>query len=128
MATTHGSEGVVKIGSNTIAEVVDFSVTETAAYANATRLSDTNVVTNATAHDRQATGSVTCHWDETDVNGQEAMVAGATVALELYPGGESSSGLTIANARITEVGVANQRGEVVSRTFSFESSGSVAWS
>ena len=87
MANHKGSEGVVKIGANQIAEVRDWSLSETAETIDDTAMGDT-------ARTRQpsltsASGSLNCWWDETDSTGQIAMQAGSEVALKLYPEGDA---------------------------------------
>ena len=83
MANHKGSEGVVKVGTNTVAEVRDWSISITADSIEDTTMGDSarTYLSSLTS----ATGSVTCYWDETDTTGQGAMTAGASVTLNLYP-------------------------------------------
>ena len=80
MAVHTGSAGVVKIGSNIVAEVTDV--------IESTQLSDTN----KTYETSRKSGSVTieCMWDETDANGQVALQEATGVTLLLYPEGATS--------------------------------------
>lgn len=88
MANHVGSEGVVKIGANTIAEVREWTLSEEANTIDDTELADT--ARTFKAGTTQWSGTVLCYWDETDTNGQMAMTPGATVTLNLYPEGATT--------------------------------------
>ena len=127
MANHKGSEGVAKVGSNTIAEIKDFSLSETAETIDDTTMGDS-------ARTKQvglttASGSMTAFWDETDTSGQGAMTVGASVTLNLYPEG-ATTGDTYATltALITEKGVSTTLDGMVETTVSFEANGAVTWS
>lgn len=88
MATHTGSEGLVKLGTDTVAEVRDWSVSQTA-----------NMVEDSSQNDSASTfkvgrsswtAEVNCWWDETDSTGQEALTIGASVTLNLYPEGATT--------------------------------------
>ena len=126
MANHTGSEGVVKVGANTVAEVRDWSLSETADTIEDTSMGDT-------ARTRKpgltsASGSISAFWDETDTTGQGALTVGAEVTLNLYPEG-AASGDTYASlsAIITEAGVSATFDGMVEATFSFEANGAVTW-
>jgi len=126
MANHTGSEGVVKVGANTVAEVRDWSLSETADTIEDTSMGDS-------ARTRKpgltsASGSITAFWDEADTTGQGAMTVGAEVTLNLYPEG-ATSGDTYASlsAIITEAGVSASFDGMVESTFSFEANGAVTW-
>ena len=91
MAVHKGSEGVVKVGSDTVAEVTGFSFDETSDTIESTALS--NTARSYVADYVTFSGTVDCMWDETDTNGQGSMTVGSTVTLNLYPEG-SGSGAT----------------------------------
>ena len=120
MATTHGNDGLVFIGANAVAEVTAFTYTETdTSIVEDTAMGDT-AVTRQTGNVIDGSGSVTCHWDETDTNGQEAMTPGSTVTLNLYPEGNASTDVYYGGDVIiesAEVGV--DMGSINSRTFNF---------
>ena len=88
MATHTGSSGVVKVGTNTIAEVRSFTLDTTAELLEDTALTDTSKTFQVGK--KGATASVECFWDETDTNGQIAIAEGSQVALNLYPEGADS--------------------------------------
>jgi len=119
MATHMGSEGTVKIGANAVAEIESFSLTLTATNAEKVALGDAYVA--RTSGIKDANGTVTCFWDETDTTGQEAMTAGATVALNLYPEGATTGDTYFTgNALITDVQVdVSGNNDITKRTFTF---------
>ena len=88
MATHTGSSGLVKVGTNTIAEVRSFTLDTTAELLEDTTLTDTSK--SFQVGKKGATASVECFWDETDTNGQIAIAEGSSVALNLYPEGATS--------------------------------------
>ena len=88
MATHTGSSGIVKVGTNTIAEVRSFTLDTTAELLEDTTLTDTSKTFQVGK--KGATASVECFWDETDTNGQIAIAEGSSVALNLYPEGATS--------------------------------------
>ena len=90
MATHEGSEGTVKIGSNAIAEIRSFSLTETADTVEDTTMGDTarTFLSSLTGW----SGSIDVFWDETDTSGQVACTAGAAITLNVYPEGADEDG------------------------------------
>lgn len=126
MALHKGSEGYVKVGSNTVAEIRDWSLSESADTIETTSMGDSarTYVPSLTS----ASGSVACHWDEADTTGQGAMTVGAEVTLNLYPEG-SDTGDTYAtlSAIITEAGVSSSYDGLVQASFSFTANGAVTW-
>ena len=119
MAVHKGSEGVVKVGSDTVAEVTGFSFDETSDTIESTALS--NTARSYVADYVTFSGTVDCMWDETDTSGQGAMTVGSTVTLNLYPEG-SGSGATYytGSAIITSISRANAMGSIVTASFSFQ--------
>jgi|TARA_R110000744_G_scaffold31019_6_gene73204 hypothetical protein len=125
MAITRGKDGVVKVGTSTIAEVVDWGLDQTA---------DTIETTSLTATARtylpgktSATGTITCNWDETDTAGQGAMTGGAIIALKLYPEGDASGDTYYSfSCIITSIGQASGGSEgIVSAVFGYTVSGAI---
>tara|TARA_R100000329_G_scaffold91994_1_gene76792 strand:- start:543 stop:932 length:390 start_codon:yes stop_codon:yes gene_type:complete len=124
MATHKGSEGIVKIGTNTVAEVTGFSFDETADTIEDTALSDSSrtYVSDLTSF----SGSIDCMWDETDTTGQGAMTAGASVTLNLYPEGATTGDVYYTGtALITSISRANAIGAMVTASFSFQGTGAL---
>ena len=124
MATHKGSEGVVKVGSNTVAEVRDWSITISADTVEDTTMGDSARTYKASL--TSASGSISCFWDETDLTGQGAMTAGSEVTLNLYPEGAASSAIYYTvPAIITEEGASASFDGMVEATFSFAASDEV---
>ena len=125
MANHHGSEGLVRVGANTVAEVTGFSFTASAEYAEDTTLSDTAKTYNTTAITSWS-GSITAFWDETDTSGQVALAPGANVALVLAPEGIDSGDTRYSgNALVTEITRNVQRGAITEITFNFIGNGTL---
>ena len=125
MANHKGSEGVAKVGSVTIAEVKDWSISESAETIDDTTLGDTARTKQAGL--TSASGSMTAFWDETNTTGQGAMTVGATVTLKLYPEGATTGDIFAeTNVIITEKGVSTTLDGMVETSISFECDGSTA--
>ena len=88
MANHTGVSGVVKVGSNVVAELRRFSIDTTAELIEDTTLTDSSRTYQFGK--KGATVSAECWWDETDTNGQIAIIEGSQVALNLYPEGADS--------------------------------------
>tara|TARA_R110000744_G_scaffold234426_1_gene352238 strand:+ start:694 stop:1083 length:390 start_codon:yes stop_codon:yes gene_type:complete len=124
MANHKGSEGLVKIGADTIAEVKDWSFDETADTTEDTTMGDAARTRKSTL--TSASGSINAFWDETDTTGQGAMTAGSEVSLVLQPEG-SATGDTIysVTAIITSVSRSASFDGMVEASFSWDSNGAV---
>lgn len=125
MATHHGKAGTVKTGSNTIAEIQDFSIEENLGTADDTAMGDDwDTHLNGTKNWK---GELMCSWDETDTNGQEALTIGASFTGNFYPEGAGSgatykTGTATVERILTDV----KRGSVVTRSFTFKGNGSLS--
>jgi hypothetical protein len=124
MANHKGSEGYVKVGANTVAEVKDWSLTITSDTLEDTVMGDSARTYKPSL--TSASGSFTAFWDETDTTGQGACTAGAEVTLNLYPEG-STTGNTYypVTAIITEEGLSASFDGMVEASFSFQANGAV---
>lgn len=125
MTTYTGNSGVVKIGTNTVGEVKGFSVTENADRVEDTALTDTNRTYKAGLTD--VSGTIECHYDPGDTNGQVAMTAGAEVSLVLWPEGAGSgnSEWTV-TATILSIETNVAFNEIISATFSWGAAGALS--
>ena len=88
MATHKGSEGIVKVGSNSVAEIRSYSIEE-----SADTLEDTSMGDSARTYKPSLTsfsGSLDVFWDETDSSGQGALSIGSEVTLSIYPEGDAT--------------------------------------
>ena len=126
MANHKGSEGVEKIGTDTVAEVKDWSLSETAETIDDTIMGETARTRKSSL--TTASGSISAFWDETDSSGQMAMTAGAEVALKLYPEGATTGDYFASlSAIITTFDVSAAMDGMVEASFSFEANGAVTW-
>ena len=119
MAVHKGSEGLVKIGASTIAEVKSYSIEESADTVETTKMGDTarTYLPSLTTF----SGTIECHWDETDTTGQGAMTIGAQVTLNLYPeGDEQNYTYYSGNVIITGVSRSAAMDDIVAATYSFQ--------
>jgi len=124
MATHKGSEGVVKVGSNTVAEVRDWSITISSDTVEDTTMGDSARTYKPSL--TSASGSISAYWDETDTTGQGAMTAGSEVTLNLYPEGDSSGDTYYTfSAIITEEGASAAFDGMVEASYSFSANGAV---
>lgn len=127
MATHWGVEGVVKVGSVTVAEVSQFEVTEKSNPVEDNALGDTWKSHIANSGLKEWSGSLTCNWDETDTNGQGALRAGQSVTLNLYPEGASTGDIYFTGlASIVEYGVSVGLDGVITAKFSFTGNGALS--
>ena len=124
MAVHKGSEGTIKVGSNAIAEIVSYSLTE-----NIDLIETTNISDAARAYTTGKTswgGEIVTNWDETDTNGQGALTIGASVTLNVYPEGASSSDTYFTgNALITALDKSADGEGLVTNTISVTGSGAL---
>lgn len=124
MAVHKGSEGLVKIGANTIAEVKSYSIEESADTVETTSMGD--VARTYLPSLTTFSGTIECHWDETDTTGQGAMTIGAQVLLNLYPeGSDSGDSYYSGNVIITGVSRSAAMDDIVAATYSFQGTGAL---
>jgi hypothetical protein len=87
MATHKGSEGIIKVGSDSVLEVRSYSIEE-----SADTLEDTSMGDSARTYKPSLTsfsGSLDVFWDEGDT-GQSALSIGSEVTLNVYPEGDTA--------------------------------------
>lgn len=124
MANYTGNSGSVLIGTNTVAEVLSFSLTE-----GINVIDDTVVGDSADTHQVGTTnwiGSVSCFWDDTDTNGQEAMTIGASVALHLEPTGVGTGNIDFnGTASVTSIERSVANNSIITANFSFQGNGAL---
>ncbi len=88
MATHAGKDGLVKVGSNTVTEVRNWSLDLSSDTIEDSTMGDTARTYKAGM--TTASASFDCYWDETDTNGQQACDPGSEITLVLYPEGADS--------------------------------------
>lgn len=124
MATTHGKDGAVYIGSDQVAEVSAFTLNQSADTAEATAMGDSAAKFKVGI--TRGDGSITCHWDDSDTTGQGAMTVGSQVSLKLYPEGNTTGKVEYSmSAWITSASVSVSMGDIVSREYAFSIDGVV---
>ena len=124
MATHTGSAGLVKVGSNTVAEVRSFTLDTSAEILEDTALTDTS--RTYAVGKKGATVSVECWWDETDTNGQIAIAEGNSVVLNLYPEGADSGDYYFSGTYlITGQSVSTPTDGIIESTFSATMTGAL---
>jgi len=123
--TTHtGKDGVVEVGANEVAEVTDFTVTETADTVEDHAKGDT-AKTHLTTF-TSWTAEVSCHWDPSDTNGQEALTIGASVTLSLYPDDNQNGDRKLSGtATVTGITTESPLEGLVSRRLSLQGNGAL---
>lgn len=126
MTTVIGNSGVVKIGSNAIAELTGFTVTETGGTSEDTALGDTARTYVADALPTW-TASVSGHYYPGDSNGQALLVIGAALSLVFNFAGTGTGTQKFSGAGIvTQVQFGElQNGQVVPFTAQFQGSGAL---
>ena len=125
MTTYTGDDGVVKIGANTVAEVLAFSITEESGVIDDTAKGET-----AESHQLGRTrwsGQVRCMLYPGDTNGQAAMTLQAQVTLNVYVTGDGA-GLEelTGTATITNINRESPEGESIAvATYDFQGTGAL---
>ena len=123
MAVHHGSEGLVKIGSNSLVSVTSWSYDQSADTTEVTALGDTEKSYKTGLQD--GSGSLDCYWDETDTNGQlaleDAMANDTAITLNIYPEG-SDSGDTYysGTVKIESLSMSGSTTDIVTASFSYK--------
>ena len=84
MANHTGSEGTVHIGTDAVAEIKSYSVSESMNTIEDTTINDTSKTFQTGT--KEWDGSVDVFWDETDT-AQSALTIGASISLKFYPEG-----------------------------------------
>lgn len=124
MATHCGKEGSVKIGSDAIAEVRSYTLSEEAEIADTTTLDNTNGYRTHKDTLKKWSGEIECFWDETDTTGQVALAPGSSVSLNLYPEGDTTGdNYYSGNVTVTQAEVSAAVDGIVEAKFSYEGNG-----
>ena len=124
MATFHGNSGVARVGANVIAEITQFSVTESGEPADDTAMGDTWRSHKMGVNSWNAT--IDCWWDDTDATGQGAMTVGASVSLQFGPEGAGGGAYQKAGtASITGIQTQVNKDGIVSASFTAQGNGAL---
>ena len=124
MATHTGSEGTVKVGANTIAEIRSFSIDETGDTLEDTTMGDTARTYKSSL--TSFSGSVDVFYDETDTTGQGALTVGAEITINAYPEGDTAGDTyKSGSAIVTGVSLTSSFDEMVESSITFQGNGSL---
>jgi len=124
MATHTGSEGVIKVGANTVAEVRSYSVEQTGDTVEDTVMGETARTFKPTLTSWTASADV--YWDETDTTGQGALTTGAEVTLGIYPEGDTSGdNYYSGSAIVTGVSISGSFDGMVEASISLQGTGAL---
>lgn len=124
MATHTGSEGVVKVGANTVAEIRSYSVEQTGDTVEDTSMGDTARTFKPTLTSWTASADV--YWDETDTTGQGALTVGSEVTLGVYPEGDASGdNYYSGSAIVTSVSISGSFDGMVEASISLQGTGAL---
>jgi len=124
MATHKGSEGVIKVGSDTLGEVKSFSLDHNAGTIQTTTMGDATHTKVAGIKDWS--GSIDCFWDETDT-AMQTLDAASEVTVSLYPEGTTAGDIYFTgSALITGVSRSASFDGMVEASFTFEGNGDLS--
>ena len=88
MATFSGSDGVVLVGTDQVAEIRSYSIDETMDTLEDTAMGDSSRTYKTSL--KQFSGSADVLFDDTDSSGQGALTVGSSVTLNIQMEGNSS--------------------------------------
>lgn len=124
MATHKGSEGVVKVGANTVAEIRSYTISESADTLEDTSMGDTARTYKSSL--TTFTGSIDALWDETDTTGQGALTIGSEVTFAVYPEGDTAGDTYYSGtAIVTEVSRTGSFDGLVEASISVQGTGAL---
>ena len=98
MATFTGKAGVVQTGSNALAEVRSYSITQTGDTTESTSMGDSAKTFEATL--TEFSGSIDLFFDDTDTSGQVSLTIGSSFTLNLAPEGTGSGAYKLSGSAI----------------------------
>lgn len=125
MAVHTGSEGTVKVGANSIAELKSYSIEETGDTIETTALGDTS--RTYVAGLKTFTGTIEVYWDETDTTGQGALGVGSEITINFYPeGAEAGDTYYTGSAIVTGQSVSGTTDGTVDRSFTIQGTGALS--
>ncbi len=124
MAIKTGTGGKIKLGSDTVASVESWTLSETSGIARTEPLGATSTTKASTIKD--GSGNLNCNMDPADTAGQEALAAGASTTITLIPHTEASTEpQRVFTAIITGVTETGSNSDFVKRNIDFEVSGDI---
>ena len=122
MATHTAANGVIKVGSNAVAEVTGYNIEYMSDTVEDTVIGDAARTYKPTL--KSFTASLDAMWDETDSTGQGALVVGTEVTFAIYPEGEDSGDTYYTGSGIiTGRTVSTSVGEMITANFTVQGTG-----
>ena len=123
MALHHGKSGEVAIGGSGVGELTGFTLETTGDVVEDTALTD--ATKSFVAGRTSFSGTLEMHFDETD-SPQTSLTAGSSIAFILLPEGNSSGDRSFTGTGIvTGMSVNNAMDEIISRTVTFQGTGTL---
>ena len=122
MATFTGKAGVVQTGSNALAEVRSYSITQTGDTTESTSMGDSAKTFEATL--TEFSGSVDVFFDDTDTSGQVSLTIGSSFTLNLAP--EGTSYKLSGTAIVTDITRTAAHDGLVEMSIAFQGTGALA--
>jgi len=126
MATHTGSEGTIKVGTDTVGELRSFSLETTG-----DTIETSNMGTTARTYKAGLTawsGTASLFWDELDT-GQLALVLGTEIVIKVYPEGATAGDkYYTGSAIVTAKSVSASFDGLVESSISFQGTGALSFS
>ena len=124
MATFTGKAGVVQTGSNALAEVRSYSITQTGDTTESTSMGDSAKTFEATL--TEFSGSVDLFFDDTDSSGQVSLTIGSSFTLNLAPEGTGSGSYKLSgSAIVTDITRSAAHDGLVEMSIAFQGTGAL---
>ena len=124
MAVFSGKAGVVQTGSNALAEVRSYSITQTGDTTESTSMGDSAKTFEATL--TEFSGSVDVFFDDTDSSGQVSLTIGSSFTLNLAPEGTGSGAYKLSgSAIVTDITRTAAHDGLVEMTIAFQGTGAL---
>ena len=124
MATFTGKAGVVQTGSNALAEVRSYSITQTGDTTESTSMGDSAKPFEATL--TEFSGAVDLFFDDTDSSGQVSLTIGSSFTLNLAPEGTGSGSYKLSgSAIVTDITRSASHDGLVEMTIAFQGTGAL---
>lgn len=124
MAVFTGKAGVVQTGSNALAEVRSYSITQTGDTTESTSMGDSAKTFEATL--TEFSGSVDLFFDDTDTSGQVSLTIGSSFTLNLAPEGTGSGSYKLSgSAIVTDITRTAAHDGLVEMTIAFQGTGAL---
>ncbi len=98
MATFKGNSGTVKVGANAIAEIRSYNIDETMDTIEDTAMGDTYRTYKTSL--KSFSGSVDVFFDDTDTNGQGALLVGSEVTLTFLMEGDTTGSHSLSGSAL----------------------------